>query len=153
MRVTRPLLACAVLRRARAAAETSRRRHAVDRRRRAAPSFATRPAGSPASTCAPVGSPIPIFASWFSFPNLTHLDLSLTRITDQGMQELKNAARHRRSEPLFRRIRDRRRPGRHQGLEEAEAAECSRHQDQRHHSRSHLRHHDARVAECRLRRW
>ena len=37
-------------------------------------------------------------------PNLSSLDLSLTRITDQGMQELKNCARHRGFESLFRRV-------------------------------------------------
>ena len=74
-------------------------------------------AGGAVMRDAPAGSPgVDLRATWVTdtdlrklnhLPYLTHLDLSLTRITDQGMQETQEPAGDRRTESLFCGVRHR----------------------------------------------
>ena len=67
-----------------------------------------------------------------------------------GNAGAEGSPRHRRPQSAFRRIRDRRRPRRHQGMEKPKAAERSWHEDQRHDARAHFGNHHDRVLGHRL---
>ena len=66
------------------------RRYAMDQRPRRLRYAQRSGTGDSGSICVEPGSATPISAASISIPALTSLDLSLTHITDRGMQEIKN---------------------------------------------------------------